>query len=491
MTRFLLALSIGPVQEFIAAARRTADLYAGSQLLMEIVGAAAAEFEQPDDKRIFPVNLDGGGANKILVLVPGDPAERAEAARKRAVKCLTDNWEKLVTGQRIAQFVDTDLAKRQLAQLLEFYAAWVPFEEGSDYSERRDRVESLLAGRKALRDFEAFSQGDAGIPKSPLDPAFASVLKRGPDRRVVEALREHPWYFKASEGLDAVSLLKRLYGRERLKRLVPDTRSLAQRALEPGINIDDDDDKYVPQQPYFVILIADGDSMGAMLEARNSPGEHQTLSQRLDVFASEARRIVEKDNDGFAVFTGGDDVLALLPVTTALKCGWELSEAFRTTVRGTLSAGLAIVHYKEPLSVSRRQAERAEKSAKSVEGKAAACVALHTRGGNPVITQQKWEAVYRRPQEGTVPLDTIFEYQQAGVPRGLAYELVNLAREWPDDLDTSVMTAEAQRITDRKVKQDGEGADLQVPLLNSVEELEQLSRQFVQARFLSGRGERA
>ncbi|MDM7323637.1 MAG: type III-B CRISPR-associated protein Cas10/Cmr2, partial [Thermus sp.] len=35
----LLAISLGPVQEFIATARRTRDLYAGSRLLSE----AAAE----------------------------------------------------------------------------------------------------------------------------------------------------------------------------------------------------------------------------------------------------------------------------------------------------------------------------------------------------------------------------------------------------------------------------------------------------------------
>ena len=44
MSEYLLAIHIGPVQEFIAAARRTSDLWAGSQLLLEVVGAAAATF---------------------------------------------------------------------------------------------------------------------------------------------------------------------------------------------------------------------------------------------------------------------------------------------------------------------------------------------------------------------------------------------------------------------------------------------------------------
>jgi CRISPR-associated protein Cmr2 len=41
MTDYLLALSIGPVQNFIAAARRTRDLWFGSHVLSEISKAAA------------------------------------------------------------------------------------------------------------------------------------------------------------------------------------------------------------------------------------------------------------------------------------------------------------------------------------------------------------------------------------------------------------------------------------------------------------------
>lgn len=41
MPRYLLALSIGPVQEFIAAARRSRDLWFGSYLLSEVSKAAA------------------------------------------------------------------------------------------------------------------------------------------------------------------------------------------------------------------------------------------------------------------------------------------------------------------------------------------------------------------------------------------------------------------------------------------------------------------
>ena len=46
MKPWLLAISIGPVQEFIAAARKTRDLWFGSTMLSEVARAAAAEIDR-------------------------------------------------------------------------------------------------------------------------------------------------------------------------------------------------------------------------------------------------------------------------------------------------------------------------------------------------------------------------------------------------------------------------------------------------------------
>ena len=56
MSDHLLAMAIGPVQDFIAAARRTRDLWFGSHVLSEISKAAAkAVADQVGfDALIFP-----------------------------------------------------------------------------------------------------------------------------------------------------------------------------------------------------------------------------------------------------------------------------------------------------------------------------------------------------------------------------------------------------------------------------------------------------
>ena len=82
-----------------------------------------------------------------------------------------------------------------------------------------------------------------------------------------------------------------------------------------------------PQEPYFALLVADGDRMGAAIsEIKNMKG-HQDFSATLSEFAGKARDIIEKFC-GVCVYTGGDDVLAFLPLDTCLACARELHEAF-------------------------------------------------------------------------------------------------------------------------------------------------------------------
>src|ERR1019366_10068292 len=54
--KHLLVFSIGPVQEFIAAARRTRDLWVGSEMLSEVSRAAAGVIG--DGRLIFPPSID-------------------------------------------------------------------------------------------------------------------------------------------------------------------------------------------------------------------------------------------------------------------------------------------------------------------------------------------------------------------------------------------------------------------------------------------------
>lgn len=473
----LLAISIGPVQDFIAAARRTADLYAGSQILQDVCQAAAQSIHTSDGTLIFPSGPEASGANKILAKVEGDPAQISQKAKEAAKTRLWELWRGAVDPLSSQQRgIDEARAKLQLDGFLEFYAAWVPF-DGSDYPRRRKEVDRLLAGRKALREFDPSSQNDERLPKSPLDPSRATVITPREWEETNVRLEDgayKPLRIKPTETLDAVSLLKRIYGVQKSATVV-DTRTMARRAKSPEAMPDErygeDDDHIQEPQPYFAILVADGDRMGDLIGKKETIEEHQKLSALLDEFAKQAKSIVEKCY-GFLIYSGGDDVLAFLPVNQAIACAKDLSETFRHKIKGTLSAGVAIVHYREPLSISLQAARDAEKAAKN-GGRDALAVALHTRGGVPITVVQKWDTLRWEVLQKA--------YEAKAVSRGLAYELRELAREWQEGMRIDYLQAEARRIVQRK-----ERKDLKLPELHSITDLKVFADQLVIARFLSG-----
>jgi CRISPR-associated protein Cmr2 len=482
--KYLLAISIGPVQEFIAAARRTADLYAGSQLLMEVTRTVATALERHGAQLIFPSEPNSSGANKILAEVASNPQDLVTSIKNEARAFLLGKWQKALSDFSHPDEVDKARGSAQIQDFLEIYAAWVGFEP-SEYQTARKQVEHLLAGRKALRDFQQTPQDDAKILKSPLDASRASVI-RDP-RSLSDATANHkPLRLKPSEYLDAVSLLKRIFGVQESERVI-DTRTMARRARNPDAVPSDrdfeDEDQITEPQPYYAILHADGDRMGALIETKTSPEEHRDFSSTLSSFADGVQEIVEKHH-GFKIYSGGDDVLAFLPVNTAIKCAQELAQEFATRLpEASLSVGIAIVHYREPLSISLDYARAAEKAAKnktapkSEQGNRLA-VALHTRGGTPITVVEPWN----QPE-----LKHLLElYQTQTVSRGVPYELKQLAREWHGtDLPLTALQAEACRIVDRK-----EGVKIEISTLNSVKALEIFADKLVLARFLSGLGDK-
>lgn len=484
---FLVSVSIGPVQDFIAAARKTQDLAAGSSLLVSLTTAAASTFPAPNGAavfgvgRIFPSQLGSGGANKILGLVDGDPRSAVENAKAAARSELLRIWNEQTTpgvgpsSLTVAQLDCVDLARaaKQLEALLEINAAWVPVRSAQDYSQARIDVERILAGRKALRDFPQTAGDDARIPNSPLDPTRPSVVNEPGTTSTPQLLRAAPLYLKSSEMLDGVSLLKRLVGQS-MGATVLSTRDLAQRSVDPDYGPSSRENE--PAYPYYAILVADGDHMGVRLGDLTTPAAHRDFSTKLDEFAVLARDIID-ESGGFAVYVGGDDVLGLLPVARVVSCATDLAEFFQGTVGGTLSCGVAVVHYREPLSVGLQRARHAERRAKEKRNQLA--LALHKRSGQPLIVSTDWGDAALTVWPGW--------FRGSSISRGLPYRLRTLLDQWPLGGDAEVLAAEIVRIIGRSNPQDtSKEFAARIPRPRNRDELRALVDQMVVARFLAG-----
>jgi CRISPR-associated protein Cmr2 len=541
--KHLLSVSIGPVQEFIAAARKTSDLQAGSSLLVETARRVAKTLEQ-QGKLIFPCSADADSIpNKILIeLCEGvEPELAAQGAKQAAQAFLKEQWER--TKRDVPEgCLDQELADEQIERFLEFYAAWVPM--NGCYVEERKLVERLLAGRKALRDFEQ-PLSRAGRPKSPLDPSRDCVLTGGRDRElsVPVSCQRPPLSLKPRETLDAISLLKRERGADIRSKVPFSTSMMAARAyllhtpedlLLPLKNLAEDlgqgndfSDLLYPERTadlleeleksdgevetyqarakearkavlnhlrksefpaYYAVLAADGDRMGKLLSDMKDSQEHRDFSGKLAEFAKEARHVIVGDFHGHCVYTGGDDILALLPVTQALDCARRLASLFNEKIGATLSVGVAIVHHLENLQVSVERARAAEREAKKQRNSLA--VAQHTRGGAPVLVAEKWcDEVFREWNDWirafSEPPKTEGASRKKGLSRGFPYELLALAREWTEGLDQDLLYREAKRILHKK-----EGS--QKPELperlkaKGRAEWEMFARKLVIARFIAG-----
>lgn len=510
----LLVISIGPVQEFIAAARRTSDLYAGSNLISEIAKASATAIQQAGGDLIFPARPEDGAANKIFAEVTGDPQAVADAAKSAAKRHLRNAWNDAYGKLKQQQaHIDHILAEQQINTFLEFYAAWWPWNGSDDgYQEARQMAEFLLAGRKTLRDFKQPPK-NPGLPKSPLDPSRDTVVTN------IAACELPPLRLKGNEWLDAVSVLKRVRGWSDEDK-VPSTADIAARTLElkmergdeqaqkqlallrsfskPGFlgsfvfenlrqEILDEEaaasgtpvpkaqairnaeaafqecGKRIPESdPYFAILVADGDGMGDLIGRMKSKEEHKTFSRELAAFAQSAKSTVE-GYKGHLVYSGGDDVLALLPVHTALCCAARLAKEFRGTIQGgTLSVGIAIVHYHEPLQVSLRQAREAENVAKC-EGKNRLALAFYPRSGQERVAVWKWEDGHDYSH-----WKLWIEAFQKGLSHGFPYELEKLAQETEGiNLSIELLRGEALRIFDRKKKSETANPQMDVAKIHT------------------------
>lgn len=457
MSAHLINISIGPVQPFIAAARRTRDLWFGSRLLSEICMETARSVKDSGGELIFPQEdslnvsdgVDPNVANVILAELPdGDPAKVVSQAREKALSVLRDYGDQ-VLGE-YGELVNRDLWDDQIEQALEFFAVWVPY-GSEDYLAARDKIGRLMGARKNCRDFVQLTDPESRqIEKSSLDGRSESVLK---DREKVEELldRNPTWKLrlrlKSTEALDALGLIKR-GGNPSVMSAKDDFPSVEQFAAKPWM---DRAEKEAPEEfrrlkkaqgeaggislsdvvfpfriaqvqeetgrdlnavkmalnclvkrigepdPYLAVLKADGDKMGAAISSIETPKGHRTFSSELASFATKAHGIVGK-HGGKCIYAGGDDVLAFLPLNSCLECARELADAFKGSFvksavsdTPTLSVGIAVGHFLEPLEDLLKFADEAEAKAKGTDRNGLAVV-VRSRGNAPIGFRKRWDS---------------------------------------------------------------------------------------------------
>jgi len=425
--------TLAPVQGFVGQARRTRDFWAGSYLISYLSAHAMAAVERCGGKVTFPFVDDDPLMMAVSgVVVPTSRRDvgasvaslpnRFSAQCPDAVQCgnaavaaVQTEWHRLALGvwqavrlkllhfisdpQRLPELAYADTLppvwERQVSKHWETY--WVA-----------DGGNAGIDQRKNWRHVHLFSeQGEVctvcGERVACLGAGMARQTARAlwdlSDGSVLDALNysgDH-WDLALDEDgkerLCAVCMVKRVLpyvGKDVIGWDLPmnfmSTHDLAGR---PASTDDDDMDP-----PYYAVLVMDGDHLGRVLSAY--PERRASISRAISHFSRAAPGIIEGESRGVSVYSGGDDVLALLPVGNALPCANKLRALFskecsKAGVEMKISASILCTHAKSPMQAALRTAQRLLASvAKDALGRDAFVIQVQKRSGSPLTLAKKW-----------------------------------------------------------------------------------------------------
>ncbi len=635
MLKYVVIFSIGPVQTFIASARRSRDLWSGSWLLSELAKACAKSLNDLGNTKaqlIFPhvdksnqadleENSDFSVGNKVQVVLTINSVDELKdiidnakkSVKKRFIKEASNALSRLPKDKH---YLRETIWNSQLDDYLEIQTAWARFGDDNSYHDAAQNAGRVLASRKATRDFSptcTISEKDFitslvqldnarkttdknhnvikqpyqdlfMLPKSSLDGMRETVLK---ESGLQKNSLQRKLSLSKSEQLDTVGVIKRLGFEKKAEQFTPFTRitahawikeiaqkepdalnklkdtyrELCRLGVASGVtgnnevyqdfaydaqllypsrlevtlkeyqNSDDKEAKeivdnlkilkktlaplfqrYGEPYRYGVLLLADGDRMGELLDKAKTQVQHQEITQALSNFAGQVAYTM-RQSSGHCIYAGGDDVLGFVPLDKAYKCADDLQKLFANSLSGvanklgaenspTLSVGLAICHIMTPLGVIRELASQAEKFAKgdhvdesqgTEKRRNALGILLSVRSGNDTKLRFNWD-----DSSGLNAFETMVNYYvEKQIPSRIAYDVREIYLRTCDfaiddkQLQKDIQSAELLRMLKQaRTNQSKKIADQTIDTLNELAKkigLDNLANELIVARWFAAK----
>jgi CRISPR-associated protein Cmr2 len=496
MTKRYFHFTLGPVQGFVAQARRTRDFWAGSFLLSWLAGIAVCsvkkqhgeiKFPEPDDNYLNW--LQGKAKDEESPPHQGNIPNRFKAEvddnfnPEEVVEDVKSAWQDLaeiVWQQDLAEFCAEDSIHRQIwkrqienffeitwvitdnqkeSKLLDRRKNWrnhftpaepgvkcmimtgwqelsgVEFPESEKLEEfweeiqknlrKRDlaKKEKLCAIAFVKRRFVHYFHKlqsrwhlETGFPsvaylaiahwlehiilhedEQKLEALYIAAKKLGTeygewhsDIKCIDQAYKNKKHIKPLTALDG-----RVFFESELLNEEEENQEAAKEMLAALKNIE------TKPSPFYAILLMDGDSLGKHM---SDTEKQRVISDALKDFTDEVNNIVEKNN-GFLIYAGGDDVLAILPLEDALSCAKQLRDeylqAFKDTgINSTLSGAIEYAHIKMPLTkILRDSHSLLDNIAKDGCGRDAIAVRIWKQGGKAAEWAMPWKKALNENNE--------------------------------------------------------------------------------------------
>ncbi|MBK8472331.1 MAG: hypothetical protein IPL33_09265 [Sphingobacteriales bacterium] len=174
--QYLLLFTIGPVQSFIAQARKTSDLAAGSRILSDLIKTAIDAVGR--ENIVFPYAPQGNTEwkgikslpNRFVAMLSSDSDSNIEAIAQKAQKSVEDKWVDIARDSLKKEWKEiaqkalenwNEAAAAQVSQHLDIN--WVAIPCTDDYRADYAKLEQLMGAIKNSRTFSQFSyNGEIG-----------------------------------------------------------------------------------------------------------------------------------------------------------------------------------------------------------------------------------------------------------------------------------------------------------------------------------------
>jgi len=392
--KHLLIFTIGPVQSFIAQARKTRDLHAGSLMLSSLCRKAALKAKSYNGEIIYPhedlVESNDPAVpipNRFVAIVDNEKAGK-EIQTEIEMEFKTMMLNGILGGERVAPF------QTQIDHFLQIYWASIPLEKDkyndsyqqlTKYSgavkntrifkqdSECDRKCSLCGERTALLYFTSknnryrgFTTGAINLAKgkkisdvdmtegeglclicynkrffdkSSINVNFFSTAKIAsldiiPDQNEPKIAKDYKQIFKGYH------FDEQLFYEENLTKHYFDKHHIDQDVLQDAIPMQKRLIKEIgaPLKKYYALIILDGDDMGKWLSGKWIIEEnkkdlktfHKFMTEGLGKYAENVRKRIITDKFGKLIYAGGDDVLAFVNIEYLFQVVYNLFNQFPT-----------------------------------------------------------------------------------------------------------------------------------------------------------------
>ena len=146
----LFLFTIGPVQSFIAQARKTQDLYAGSRILSDLIHFAIQKVGK--EKVIYPAETVPSKPNRFIAKVPISDENAMLQYAETLTKNVKDEFMR-IAQQYLGCYSNWQACEQQLNDFLEVHWAAVSY-NGDKYGEKYTNLEQQLGAAKYFRPFK-------------------------------------------------------------------------------------------------------------------------------------------------------------------------------------------------------------------------------------------------------------------------------------------------------------------------------------------------